>query len=122
MADDLVVEHGLVERHRDVLLGLKADGRLELAWVLDRGRRRVRTHALVANPEPHAARTCTRRRAPSGVAEGLRVGDLALAEDPGSSGSTPWRATSTDAVDAHLGGGDAAGLDVEPDDGVVLCF
>ena len=35
-ADDLVLEHGLVERHRHLLLGLEADRRLHLLRVLDR--------------------------------------------------------------------------------------
>ena len=34
-SDHLVLEHGLVERHRDLLLGLEADRRLHLLRVLD---------------------------------------------------------------------------------------
>ena len=53
-ADDLVLEHRLVERHRHLLLGLEADRRLHLLRVLDRRQAHgADDDALVADPEPH---------------------------------------------------------------------
>ena len=96
------VEHRLVERHRDVVLGLEADG----------GRR--------APPRPRSAAgaACGRRRAGwrsragraceslcsdeellQRVGERVGVGDLALAEDARRRAArSPWPATSTRAV------------------------
>ena len=56
VADDLPVEDRLVERHRNVVLGLEADGGLELVPVVD-GRKSHRTNgdALVRNADPHLA-------------------------------------------------------------------
>ena len=57
VAGDLVVEHGLVERHGDRLGGLEADRGVALLLVLDA---RQLDHAdddlLVRHPEPHVAR------------------------------------------------------------------
>ena len=53
-ADDLVLEHRLVERHRHLLLGLEADRRLHLLGVLDRRQaHHPDDEALVADPDPH---------------------------------------------------------------------
>ena len=53
-ADDLVLEHRLVERHRHLLLGLEANRGLHLLGVLDRRQpHRPDDEALVADPEPH---------------------------------------------------------------------
>ena len=66
VADHLPVEHRLVERHRDVLLGLEADRVLELVGVLDR-RQAQRAHGdpLVGDAEADGlAKACGRRTAP----------------------------------------------------------
>ena len=74
-ADHLVVEDRLVERHRDLLLGLEADRGLELRRVLDRRQAQgADDDALVGDPEPHPLgelvlgeeRLAARRRTPRG--------------------------------------------------------
>ncbi len=84
MADHLPVEHRLFERHRDVVLGLKTHGGVELALVGDR-RKLEGSHrdSLVGDPDPDAARELVLgEERLEGVAERLGIGDLALVEDP----------------------------------------
>ena len=63
VAGDLVVEHGLVERHRDRLGRLEADGGVALLLVLDA---RKLDHAdddlLVRDAEAHVASAARPRR------------------------------------------------------------
>ena len=118
-ADDLVLEHRLVERHRHLLLGLKANRCLHLLRVLDRRQAQgAHDHALVADPEPdplgelvlgeerlQRARRSHRGRAPR--PRGRR---------PAPAARSPRRSPRRRAVLLDLGRGDAAGLDVEADD------
>ena len=63
----MVLEHRLVERHRDVVLGLEANRRGELLGVLER-REIDRAHddALVGDADAYLARrACARRTSPS---------------------------------------------------------
>ena len=122
MADDLPVEDGLVERHRDVVLGLEADCRLELVTVVDGGEaHRADRHPLVCDTHADVARKLLAgEELLDRLAERLRVGDLALAEDSGSEGHDAPAGHLGGAVDVHFGRGDAAGLDVEADGGLNL--
>src|SRR3712207_7621246 len=51
LADDLVVEDDLVERHRDGLAGLEADCRGELLGILDARQLEVTHHDLLRSEE-----------------------------------------------------------------------
>ena len=64
--DHLVLKHGLVERHRDLLLGLEADRCLHLLRILDhRQAHGADDDPLVADPESHLlGELVLRRRAP----------------------------------------------------------
>ena len=79
--DDLPVENRLLERHRDVILSLKADRGLELVAILDRRQ----PHAadgdpLVRDADPDVARELVLgEELLEGGAERLGIGDLALA-------------------------------------------
>ena len=54
VSDDVVLEHGLVERHRDVILSLEAHRRLNLLGVLQRRKvERAHDDPLIGNAEPH---------------------------------------------------------------------
>ena len=116
--DHLPVEHGLLERHRDVVLGLKADRVGELAGILDRRQREgADGDSLVGDAEPHGARELVLgEELLERVAEGLGVGDLALVEDPRLEGLDAVAHDLDGAVDSHLGRGNASGLDIEADD------
>jgi hypothetical protein len=54
------------------------------------------------------------------VGEGLRVGDLAVPDDPGAQRGDGAAGDGDRAVHAHLGGGDVARVELEPDDGGLL--
>ena len=122
VADDLPVEDRLVERHRDVVLSLEADGGLELVAVVDCGKaHRADRHPLVCDADADVARELLAgEELLDRLAERLRVGDLALAEDSGSERHDAAAHDLGRAVDAHFGRGDAAGLDVEADGGLYL--
>ena len=117
--NDSVIEHRLVERHRDLVLRLEADRGLDLLRVLDqRQLHGPDDHALVGDPEPdqlaelvlREERSCSAldRASASRTSPSLTM--------PGSSGAIAVRLTCARAVGLDLGGGDAAGLDVEADD------
>ena len=122
-ADHLMLEHRLVERHRDLLLGLEADRRLELLGVLDRRQaQRADDDPLVADAEPHPlGELVLGEERLQRLGEGVGVGDLALVEGARRrAGSIAAGDHLRRAVDRDLGRGDAAGLDVETDDGAGL--
>ena len=82
-ADHLVVEHRLVERHRDLLLGLEADRGLELLRVLDRRQPQgADDDALVGDPEAHPLGELVRAKS-----------DLSAAASASGSATSPsWKA------------------------------
>jgi hypothetical protein len=85
VADHLPVEHGLVERHRDVILSLEPDCGFELIGLLDRREaQRADRDALVGDPEPDIARELVLgEQLSERVSERLGVGHLAFAEHAG---------------------------------------
>ena len=120
--DHLPVEHCLLERHRDLVLGLEADRGVELVLVLDERHAQVRTiDPLVGDADADLlgqlvlGEEILQRRRP-----GLGVGDLTLAGGARLKRGDAGSADRGRAVARHLGRGDAAGLDVEADDGGVL--
>ena len=86
MADHLPVEDRLLERHRDVILGLEANRRLELAVVLDQWQAKgPHRHPLVRESHPNGLRELvTGEQLLERVPQRLGVGYLALAEDAGA--------------------------------------
>ena len=98
-------------------IAVSSSSRLSIA-----GRRmRADGDALVAMPTRTSRESfCSREELLDRLAERVGVGDLALAED---SRAKRHDATADDlgrAVHAHFGRGDAAGLDVEADNGLAL--
>ena len=122
-ADHLMLEHRLVERHRDLLLGLEADRRVHLLRVLDRRQtQRADDDALVADPEPHPlGELVSGEERLQRVGEPIGIEHLALVEDPGVERLDRRGGDLRGAVGAaHLGRGDAARLDLEADDAAGL--
>jgi hypothetical protein len=116
-AHDLMLQHRLVERHRDLLLGLEANRRLHLLGVLDRRQaQRAHDHALVADPETHVlGELVLGKEAFQRFGEAIRIDDLPLVEDPGRERLDRGRADRRVAVLPDLGRRHAAGLDIEAD-------
>ena len=118
-ADHLVLEHRLVERHRDLLLGLEANRGIHLLRVLDdRQAHGADDDALVADPEPHLlGQLVLGEEILQRGGEAVRVEHLALVEGTGRKRSDRRSAHLGRAVGAvHLGRGDAARLDLEAGD------
>ena len=118
-ADHPVVEDGLVERHRDLVLRAEANRRVELLRVLDpRQPQRANHDALVGDPEANRlGELVPREEILEGLAERGGVLDLALAHDSGLERHDRGASDGTVATSRDLGRGDAAGLDVEADEG-----
>ena len=117
-ADDPVVEDRLVERHRDLLLGLEAHGGLELLGVVDR-RQPQGPHddPLVGDPSRTRCESlCSEKseRSASATASGSATSPSWKAS--GGSGAIAVAAELGTPFAAHLGRGDAAGLDLEADE------
>ena len=95
-ADDAVVEDGLVERHRDLLLGLEADRRVELLRVLDRRQAQgADDDALVGDAEPDPlGELVLGEEGAQGVGERVGVDDLAVLEGVGGEGRDRGRRNS----------------------------
>ncbi len=122
-ADHLVLEHGLVERHRDLLLGLEADRGVHLLRVLDRRQAHgADDDVLVADAEPHPlGELVLGEERLQRLGEAIGVEHLALVEDAGLKRLDRRCADPGRAVGAlHLGRGDAARLDLEADDAARL--
>ena len=100
-----------------MLLGLEADGGVELLGVGQVGELEVADHdALIGDPEAHAARqVVVGEEGLERLGEALDVGDLAVAHDAGVERAGGRTLDRHRAVDADLGGGEIAGLDVESD-------
>ena len=122
----LEVEDRAVERHRDLVLRLEAHGRLELLAVRDRRQLEDADDDLLvgdadADALVEALVVATERRAAPSARRSTSTTSPSRTT-PGSSGATAARSTDDAAVDGDLRGGDAAGLDVEADEGAVrLC-
>ena len=114
VAGHVVVEHRLVERHRDRLGGLEADGGVALLGVLDA---RQLDHAdhdlLVRDAEPDALReTGLLDEALERVGEPVAVGDLTVADEPGRQLEA---GSAHDTTGVDLGGCEVAAVDIETD-------
>ena len=125
VADDLLLEDRLVERHRDLVLGLEADRGLEL---LATSRSRAgaasarRPAGWRSRGGPSSTSLCSAKRSFS-ARQGLGVGrPRPRGRRRTASGAMPAPETRAAPFDAHLGGGDAAGLEIEADDAVVLAL
>ncbi len=115
--DHLPVQHSVLEGHRDVILGLEPDRGLELGLVVDsRQSQAPDGDPLAGDPHPDRLRELAlREQLLERLAEGIRVGDLPLPEDPGAERDDAELADRRVAVGRGLRGRDAAGLDVEAD-------
>jgi hypothetical protein len=117
-----VVEHGVLERHRKLVLRLEADGRLELLGVLEVGQvDDAHDDLLVGEADAHAlveALVLAVQR-PQGIGQAIDVGDLAVADDPGLERREGGALDAHAAVDRDGRGHDAGRVDVEPDEGLV---
>ena len=109
---------GLVHRHRDVVRRGGADGGGERLRVLDDGGEVERAHddALVGDAEAHAlGQLVLGEERLERLRERDRVGDLAVAHDAGPELGDCAAGQGEGAVDAHLGGGEVAGVELEAD-------
>ena len=119
LAERVEVQHGLVDRHRNVVGRDASDLRIErLGRRHDRQLQRSRDDALVGDAEAHAGgQLVLGEERPQLRGQLHRVGGVAIAEDARGQlghGSTGER---NGAVRAGDGGGDVAGVELEPDDG-----
>ena len=121
-ADHTVVDHRLVQRHRDLLLGGEADRGGELVRVLDRRQpQRSHDHALVGDAEADAlAELVLGEEVAQRGGDAAGVGDLAVVERLRGERRGGRRRQLQPPVAAHLGSADAAGLDLEADQGGFL--
>jgi hypothetical protein len=112
LADHLVVEHDLLERHGDGLGGLEADGGGALVLVVDLGDVELADDdLLVRDAEPDAARkAAVLEEVAEPLGQGVDVGHLAVADHAG--GEVEAGGTD-DAVGARLDGGHVAPVEVE---------
>ena len=99
--------------------GACADGGGERLLVVERRQvERADDDPLVGDAEPDAVRAArARRRRLQRLGQGGRVGHLAVAQHAGTQGSDGAALERQRAVDVDLGGGEMAGIEVEPDDG-----
>ena len=109
-----MVEHGLVERHRDRLGGLVADGGVALLGVVDA---RQLDHAdddlLVRDAEPDALRkTGLLDEALEHLGEPVAVHDLTVTDEAGGQLEA---GAAHDATGVDLGGCEVATVDIETD-------
>jgi hypothetical protein len=120
-ADRLVVDDRLVDRHRELVLGLELHGRLEVLGVLQR--RQVHDaddDARVGDTDPDLAVEPGVLRPHGAERRGqcLAVRNLTVPHhvrvEVGDGGTLDGEAVGG----GHLYGGDGARLDVEPDDGL----
>jgi hypothetical protein len=118
-AERLEVDDGLVHRHRDVVGRLLLDRRGEALGVLDHGQvERAHDDPLVGDAEAHAPRQVVGlEELAKRLGQGGRVGGLAVPQDAGPQRDDRALLDGHAAVDLHFGGGDVAGVEVEPDDG-----
>src|SRR4029077_10945054 len=123
-ADHAVVEDRLVEGHRDLVLSAKADRGIELVRILDpRQAECADDDALVGDPQANRlGELVLGEEIGERLAQRGRVMNLTLAHDTRLERHDRRAPHGTIAPRRHLGRGDAARFDVEPDDGVVLLY
>jgi hypothetical protein len=115
----LVVDDRLVDRHRQLVGRVEADGRRELLGVAQVGQlQRADDDLLVgdADADPLAEALVVAEEGAQGVAERRAVDHLAVADDAGLEGRERGRLHIDAAVDGDLRDGDAAGVDVHADE------
>src|SRR3954471_22377443 len=112
-----MLEDRLIQRHRDLLLGLEANRCLHLLRVLDRGRAQgPRDHPLVADAEPYPLRKLVfGEERLQRLGKAVRAGNLSVLEDARGERPHRRRLELDGSVDVNLGSRDAAGLYVEAD-------
>ncbi len=119
-AEHVVLEHRLLQRHRDVVLRVKAHGRRDLLGV--RERRQVdgaHEDPLAGDAQAHAlAELVLLEEVPQRLGERLDVGDLAVAQQPGRQRDARGALDFDGRARADLNRGGEAGLDVEADYGL----
>src|SRR6185503_4610115 len=115
--EHVVVEHRLLERHRELLLRLEADGGLELLLVVDRGQLEDAERDLLAgNAEPDAlGQVVLAEEGLHAVSEPVDVHDLTLMEEAGAESLGGGTDQLRLAAAGELGSSEEARLDVEPD-------
>ena len=114
-----MLEYGLVERHRDVFLGLEANRRGDLLVVRER-REVERPHddSLVGHPDADAfAELVLREHLAQHAGQSFDVDDLAVPDHAGSEGNDS-ASIHSNLTGARLDGCHVAGLDVETYDGL----
>ena len=113
-AGHLVIEHGLVERHRDRLRSLEADRRVALLLVLDaRQLHHADDDLLVRHADPHVAgQPGGGGKALEVLPQRLRIGHLAVSHQP--LGQVLARA-ARHATAVDLRGRQVAAIDIETD-------
>jgi hypothetical protein len=124
VADDFPIEHGLLQRHRDVILSLEPNRRLELTRTLDgRELEHPDRDTLIGDSKTHVPRQLLRREEvlDSGT-ERLGICDLAILEHAGIERCDPVLSDPRAAIHSQLRGRDAARLDVEADDGLFFAL
>src|SRR4029077_2618021 len=119
-ADDPVLDHRFLERHRDLLLGAEADRGIELVGVLDRRQPHgPHDEALVGDPEAHrVAQAVGVEEGAEGGGDRFGLGDLTVAEGPRGQRPDAGGDHARDAgLEPGLDRGNAAGLDLQAGDG-----
>ena len=113
----VMLEHGLLERHRDVVGSLEADRGVDLLGALERRKVEGAHHdALVGDAQAHAlAELVLGEQVTERGGERLDVDDLAVTDDAGGE-RRGGGALDLHLARARLDGSHVAGLDVEADD------
>jgi hypothetical protein len=117
-AERLHVQHGLLDRHRDVVGGERAGcGEQRLLVVHHRQIERAHDDPLVGDPEPHALGqlVLVEERAQR-LRQRRRVGHVAVAQDARGEMDDRAARERERAVAVHLGRGEVAGIELEADE------
>ena len=111
-----VIEHGLLERHRQLLLRLEANGGVELLLALDVGQLDDAYDDLLAgDAETHDLRQAVvTEEGPQLLGETVHVGDLTFVEQPGRQRAGGSALQRRPTASREFCGSHEAGLDVEP--------
>ena len=117
-ADGLEVEYGAVERHRQLVLRLEADGGRELLAGDARGKLEgTEDDPAVGDADAHPLVEVVRaEELAQRVGERVNLGDLAVADDAGVERDGRGVLDRHATVDVHRGRGHVTRFDVEPDD------